>query len=240
MFYKVLHIVGISEETSMVSVEQMFELLFLVNSRLNALDKKAKNLYIDEFQDFSPVELQLIGKIYPAATFDMFGDLNQCINDKGIRKIEDIPSIKEWKHYQINENYRNAKEITEYVNHITNLKMRPVGLAGVQKCVNEFPHLKIEQDDRIAIIVENESTVENAVRVAYDSAEINFYSESKQIQREKYNVISLNEVKGLEFEKVIVVKSSMDMNQFYVACTRAKGNIYFISNKFISKYKQKK
>lgn len=229
LFYKALHIVGISEETSMVSVEQMFELLFLVNSRLNALDKKAKNLYIDEFQDFSPVELQLIGKIYPAATFDMFGDLNQCINDKGIRKIEDIPSIKEWKHYQINENYRNAKEITEYVNHITNLKMRPVGLAGVQKCVNEFTHLKIEQDDRIAIIVENESTVENAVRVAYDSAEINFYSESKQIQREKYNVISLNEVKGLEFEKVIVVKSSMDMNQFYVACTRAISELYVLA-----------
>ena len=229
LFYKALHTVGIPEGIRIINVEQMFELLFLVNSRLSALDKKEKNLYIDEFQDFSPNELQLMSKIYPAATFDLFGDPNQCINGKGIRKAEDIPSIKEWKHYQISENYRNAREITEYVNRITNLKMWPVGLTGVQKNVNDFPQLKIEQDDRIAIIVENEATVSDTIRTAYNPEEVNFYSQSQQIQRGKYNIIALDKVKGLEFEKVVVVKGNMDMNQFYVACTRAISELYVLA-----------
>lgn len=59
--------------------------------------------------------------------------------------------------------------------------------------------------------------------------DINFYTESREIVRGKYNVIPVSYTKGLEIEKVIVLQTDMDRNQFYVACTRAIGELYVVT-----------
>lgn len=40
--------------------------------------------------------------------------------------------------------------------------------------------------------------------------------------------MSISYAKGLEFEKVIVIRKGMSHNQFYVACTRAIEELYVI------------
>ena len=55
-----------------------------------------------------------------------------------------------------------------------------------------------------------------------------FFDEQREIVRGAYNVISVANVKGLEFEKAIVVLSGMTPNEQYVACTRAIQELYVI------------
>ena len=74
-----------------------------------------KHIVIDECQDFSPFQIELLKKSNPAATFSLVGDLYQ-----GIRADEGIRSWEEWKGpvfegradlKQLTVSYRNTVEI---------------------------------------------------------------------------------------------------------------------------------
>ena len=76
-----------------------------------------KHIVIDECQDFSPFQIELLKKANPAATFSLVGDLYQ-----GIRADEGIRSWEEWKGpvfedradlKQLTVSYRNTVEIMD-------------------------------------------------------------------------------------------------------------------------------
>ena len=76
-----------------------------------------KHIVIDECQDFSPFQIELLKKTNPAATFSLVGDLYQ-----GIRADEGIRSWEEWKGpvfrdqadlKQLTVSYRNTMEIMD-------------------------------------------------------------------------------------------------------------------------------
>ena len=79
--------------------------------------KPMKHIVIDECQDFSPFQIELLKQANPAATFTLVGDLYQ-----GIRSDEGIRSWEEWKGpvfggqaelKQLTVSYRNTVEIME-------------------------------------------------------------------------------------------------------------------------------
>ena len=79
--------------------------------------KPMKHIVIDECQDFSPCQVELLKKVNPAATFSLVGDLYQ-----GIRADEGIRSWDEWKGpvfdhradlKQLTVSYRNTVEIMD-------------------------------------------------------------------------------------------------------------------------------
>lgn len=212
-----------------VSISKAFDMAYLLYGYTGLIDSSKKYIFVDEFQDFSPIELEFFKDLYPNAVINLFGDVKQCINAKGIRDISEIPlRLYYEKPDFINENYRNARQITEYVNQILGMNMLPVGLNGVQRIVEDIPDISIAKDDRVAIIAENSEILMAKYR---DRLELNFYLETKEIVRGIYNVIPVMLAKGLEFEKVIVFKEGMSDNQFYVACTRAITELYVILDK---------
>ena len=79
--------------------------------------KPMKHIVIDECQDFSPFQVELLKKVNPAATFSLVGDLYQ-----GIHADEGIRSWDEWKGpvfdhradlKQLTVSYRNTVEIMD-------------------------------------------------------------------------------------------------------------------------------
>lgn len=165
--------------------------------------------------------------VYPKAVFNLYGDVKQCINSKGICEIEDIPGeMYEEQPKFISENYRNARQITEYIQDVVGIKMLPVGLNGVQKTVDFMPNIVIAMDDRIAVITESITDELRAILQGYD---VNYYEETGEIIRGIYNILPISLAKGLEFEKVIVIQQGMTMNEYYVACTRAIKELYVVS-----------
>ena len=229
LFDGILSMLGVTfttDKTIIIPLTKAFEMTYILHHFFGSCDGNKKYMYIDEFQDFSPVELRMFRTMYPSAILNVFGDVNQCINCKGIMRSDDIPEEIFSDKYEIKENYRNAREITNYVKNNLNIEMEPYGLEGVQETVEEIPKIKVADDDRIAVIVEDDSMISTDVR---QKMKLNFYSETKEILRGIYNVIPVTMTKGLEFEKVIVVQRGMDKNQFYVACTRAISELYVVS-----------
>ena len=211
---------------------KLFAMTYILYAFSGAICSKKKYIFIDEFQDFSPNELLLIKSVFPKAVFNLFGDVKQCINSKGIRKVEDIPNqMYEEKPKSIDENYRNARQITEYVNSAMDMKMFPVGLDGIQKNVYEIPNIVIETDDRVAIIV---GKITNDLKEMLHGYDVNYYEETGKIIRGIFNVIPIAFVKGLEFEKVIVIQHGMQKNEYYVACTRAIKELYILLEKSLN------
>ena len=68
--------------------------------------KQMKHIVIDECQDFSPFQIELLKQSNPAATFTLVGDLYQ-----GIRADEGIRSWEEWKE-PVFENKADLKQLT--------------------------------------------------------------------------------------------------------------------------------
>lgn len=228
LFYTILSVLRVKEnykEDITIHQTEAFQMAYILCGYAGSIDKDKKYVFIDEFQNFAPSEIELISRLYPSAVVNLFGDIDQCISNKGIHKTSEIPGqYMKNKPYKINENYRNARQITEYINTTFKMKMLPVGLDGIQKNVISVPDLAINDDDRVAIIVANEHIyIHQRAHNKY-----NYFTKSREIKRGVYNIIPVKSVKGLEFEKVIVAEREMTKNEFYVACTRAISELYVI------------
>ena len=225
----ILHLLNVTisyDSITEIPLSKAFLMTELLSSYAGDLSLDKKYIFVDEFQDLSPNELRLVQKLYPNSVFNLFGDLSQCISEKGISELASIPKdLRIGTPATISENYRNARQITEYVNREFSMEMLAVGLNGKQKRVDMIPDLEIAQDDRVAIIVSGAPLILNDFLCDHD---VVFFDEQREIVRGAYNVISVANVKGLEFEKAIVVLSGMTLNEQYVACTRAIQELYVI------------
>ena len=118
------------------------------------------------------------------------------------------------EHYSLNENYRNAREINEYVNGLLGTSVTSLGLeGGVVKslALSELGDaLGGYTDDRVAVIYSaaDEATAALLRRtVPHDI------------------LYTVAEAKGMEYERVYACGALTD-TQKYVAYTRALGELY--------------
>ena len=95
--------------------EDLPMLLMICRTVFGLKTKPMKHIVIDECQDFSPFQIELLKQANPAATFTLVGDLYQ-----GIRADEGIRSWEEWEGpvfedradlKQLTVSYRNTVEI---------------------------------------------------------------------------------------------------------------------------------
>lgn len=192
------------------------------------IDDEVRYIFLDEFQDFAPVELDCMCRMLPNGVFNLFGDPKQCITPKGIENTQDIPF--QTAQYELNENYRNALEITEYVNQEFDMHMLPVGLHGVVRKVHQVSVTRgeLESGDRIAVIYK-----EKAYLARYNITEENplfsfLDKQGGEFIPQKINVLPIFQAKGLEFEKVFVISEGMNQSEKYVAMTRALNELMIL------------
>jgi len=216
----VLEEIGVSQKGGeyYINASQAFAICYLLQQISDIRNYDKHYFYIDEFQDFSNAELAFITEFMPNSVFNFFGDYQQCINPKGIAE-ESMLAIRSifTKHYNVNENYRNAKTITQYVNKRFGMNMLGIGLAGEVTEKRTPTSMPLEKGDRGAIVVAEDFSGE----IELPGQKIFYYEQENKIYRDAYNVIPVSLAKGLEFEKVIVITEGMTENQKYVACTRA-------------------
>lgn len=216
-----LSILGVDSSDGTISLTgtELFQTLYVLNKYHGPISREKKYVYIDEFQDFAYSEIELIRNLYPNATVNMFGDVNQCINKKGIKQRSKVDELSGYIVLEIKENYRNARPIAEYVKTEFQIDMLSIGLPGSVKKSNRLIALNLTSDDRVAIIVGDD-----VAEIDYGSIpreKVNIYNETGEIKRNMYNVLPISVTKGLEFEKVEVLAAILNKNERYVACTRA-------------------
>ena len=179
-------------------------------------------LFMDEAQDLSESELELIIKInsyteekgefsiYHTPVVNLFGDVNQTITGHGINSWD----LKTLKHndYELNENFRNPNEIVDYCNEQLLFKMQKVGVST--EPVAEYISLSDAMSssktifDSPVIIVKDEYAKKDVI------------AELECTEIKDYKVYTVLEVKGLEFKEVFVFDRGMTDNEKYISYTR--------------------
>lgn len=173
-----------------------------------------KFIFIDEAQDLSIAEIELINKINTTVkrpTINLFGDVNQMITNHGIQdwsKLQIIPDT-----YILDENFRNTNQIVDFCNE--NLMMQMVKIGVDMDPVSEYNTINdaIRQSTGIA---------KNAVFIVKDDYSVfDLRALLDQTDVTDYEIYTVKAVKGLEFKEIFVFDTDMSQNEKYISYTRA-------------------
>ena len=206
------------------------------------------HIVIDEAQDYNPMQIKMIKKLFNGASFTILGDANQTINP-----YHKYDSLKEMSKYlgkssyiELNKAYRSTKEIMDYTNayvanqveSVRNRGNNPVKVKDVSKkdlfkeLVTDIKELKENGNERICIITRSKNECDAIYEGLKDDIE------NLTVLTDKTDSIHTNMLvspaymaKGLEFDAVISYNDKSnpygdeDKYLYYVACTRAQHNL---------------
>ena len=198
---------------------------------------------IDEGQDLAVNEYRLIYELNQKnVIYNIFGDTNQLM--KPGRGIADWTSLdKEFsaQMFTLNENYRNTNQITKFCNSSFGMDVLQTGVDGPS--VREIPRRDLEKEladlnvttERIAILVPR-----GVQKKKYIDTDILPKDIAKLIGDNMDNgyiaVMYVDEVKGIEFDKVFVVGNKMARNEKYIAYTRALSELILVVDDTVQDY----
>lgn len=218
----------------------LYSLLYLLLIHKGKLRSGDRMLLIDEGQNIHPQEYRILKRINREdMIFNILGDVNQLTEpNRGIEDWEKISDLCQFKIFTLNENYRNTRKITEYCHKETGYEMIPIGvddgivkvsnMNDISEIINEY---KNDKSKRKAIIISG-SPKDNLKLILENfsySDEINIVDDYNIYPIENMiNIYTVDMVKGLEFDTVLVITENMNKNQKYIAITRALLNCYII------------
>lgn len=202
-----------------------------------------KHIVIDEAQDYSFIQFEIIKEITGCKSYTIVGDSNQRLittsEEPAMLHLDDVFNDLnvEIKKYELNKSYRSTQEIMEYSNKFLDKdKIVPLVRKG-EPVIEEEVSNNEEFVDTIISLIEDyeEEGYENIAVIFKDKNELNKFS---HVIKEKINVQSLDNddimykggkvllpaylAKGLEFDGVIIVESEeIEPLVKYIMCTRA-------------------
>lgn len=183
---------------------------------------------VDEGQDVSFCEYEAIieQNAENKAYYNVYGDLNQRIKQgRGLATWEQLKSKLIAHQYELNENYRNTNQITQYCNEVFNFDMTLTGVEGEPVRNITFKEMleelatSAESEDRTAVILPRTMAKSRVTRSPIVDAVKNCFS--PKFDTSKVSVMYVDEIKGIEFDRVYVVDEDMERNERYIAFTRA-------------------
>ncbi len=227
--------------------------------------EKFKQVAIDEAQDYNDFTFYTLKKIFPNASFSIYGDLAQSLYSyRSIKKWESIMNSTFKNNVELKileKSYRTTIEIMREANKINkhlNLNLaQPVIRHG-----KEVKYIASQNESNINIIVEIiESLYEHKLKtIAIISKTDNESQEIFNQLKTRITLVNINNnsqvydggictitshlSKGLEFDAVIINNVNensfnsdidLDMKLLYVSMTRALHELYIIYNKNLTK-----
>lgn len=184
-----------------------------------------KLICVDESQDISPVEYAFLNNVCSNAKFNLFGDAGQS-------RLGRADSTHRWENvfpdahrFTLNENYRNARQITQYINKKFYRNMAEIGIDGLLTQIKGGPESVTAVLEQLA----NEHKV--AAIIAKDHKLLHSYPGLSAILNKHgdlFEFLTIDASRGLEFSRAVVLSDSLDNNQLYVAMTRAISELWII------------
>ncbi|WP_370295514.1 RNA polymerase recycling motor HelD [Rossellomorea marisflavi] len=211
--------------------EDLAILLFL-QTHLYGIDKyvKAKNIVIDEAQDYSYLQLYALKKALGTDMFTLVGDLAQGIHSyRGLQSWEPVyrEIFPRATYTELQKSYRTTVEIMEEANRLLTLlpyefpKVNPVvrhGESPVKKVVSsseeigdEVGHLvasgKSEGFQTFAVICKSMKDCKAIARILEERSglRVKLLEEQESIPKDRVVVVPSYLSKGLEFDSVVLV-----------------------------------
>lgn len=198
---------------------------------------------VDEGQDLALNEYRLISELnQKEVVFNIFGDTNQLMKPgRGITDWNSVMQEFSAEQYMLNENYRNTNQITRFCNDNFGLKVLQTGVDGPK--VREILRRDLERElvnlniasERIALLLPR--GVQKKKYLDMELLPVNIKNIIGETMDNGYiSVMYVDEVKGIEFDKVYVVSSKMARNEKYIAYTRALTELIVVVDDKIPDY----
>ena len=213
-------------------------------------DKNIKHIIIDEAQDYTLLQFEMLRKIFDNASFTILGDTHQTVNPYYMYdSLNNVNSVfnNEGKYIELLKSYRSSEEIIDYSNKILGINNAcsirksnsiPVLLRDttseneIEQLVSDINYMKQQGMKKVAIITkDNDETkrLYEALKPYFDR--MGKVEDSGRIVRGDVVVMPSYISKGLEFDGVIVYTEKdhrykeKDKHLFYVVCTRAQHSL---------------
>lgn len=172
-------------------------------------------VFVDEAQDISLPEYEVLRTVNKNARFNIFGDLRQ--------NITSYRGVSDWSALglpvsRLKLNYRNTNQIVDYVSSNLNVEMQAIGLGGdgVQIINSRGISAFLSEKAGLRAVICSEKRLPEFIKKTY-----NVVRESGVISKTKINLLTVYESKGLEFTAVAVADEDLSENEKYIAYTRA-------------------
>lgn len=173
---------------------------------------------IDEGQDYGYLEYVVLKEISSDGIFNIYGDTDQKIYERGIAKWNDVRKLFDAHYFELNQDYRNSNQIVDFVNKTFNKNFLSVGFntKDVEEVsLNKLP-VYLEYEDKI---------------LKHNIAIITEKPEMYKGVSEPIKVLTVKQIKGLEFDTIFVSPeiSNESDNYRYVSYTRALDHLYILN-----------
>ena len=220
-------------------------------------DTRVRHVLIDELQDYGPLQLYLIRKLYPESVFTLLADNSQAVDPvlslQDPARLEEIWNMSEGAPLEkliLSKSYRSSAPINAFA--FRYLEQFDPGCAKAytyfRRNGKEPQELRTGQPvEAVAALLEQLPTDYRVGILTTDETEARTLGESIRAQklqilenhggsiREKRMILPLMLSKGLEFDAVILYRfrnrlrgSDSYARKMYLGCTRALHELYLV------------
>ena len=219
----------------------------------NKFDNNIYEIIIDEAQDLPYRDIEILKSFAKNVSYG--ADFNQQLYANTITRDEIKNLFPKNIKYHLEQNFRNTKEIINFTKAILptfpiNSRdvdrngEKPMLLIGKNQINQIIKIIEAYQSDKgnIAILLPFSKDVDYFFNNLKDKVDCSYYpNETKELEIKNIHITTFKSSKGLEFDTVIIpnfhnfkynIKNTMtyiEENDYYVAFTRAKTNLFLIS-----------
>lgn len=208
-----------------------------------------KYLFIDEAQDYTPLQYRLFKYIFPKSVLTVLGDLNQLVNPYAF--ADSIESIAESLGFsssisiQLEKSYRSTYEINKFAEALLPEKSQPKADSSIRPgtkpelinlphdtfsegIIDKVSQLKADCMGSIAIVCKTAGRAIKLYNKLKPKMELNLIIDDEGVLGSIPVILPIYLAKGLEFDAVIIpdadnesYRLESDGKILYTACTRA-------------------
>jgi len=218
------------------------------------INPQIRHVFIDEAQDYAPIQLQVFKQLFPYAQMTVLGDSNQTIHPHTVQNPSLLsPDLygNRLERVTLSKSYRSTEQITELTSSIlldgSNIEsfnrsgeMPTIDLVSdedelIDQLVNRIKELQ-QKFGTIAVICKTEAECRQAYSRLQTRLDIQFIDRDTEQYQKQVILLPGYMAKGIEFDAVIIYNASsvqykrdMERNYFYTACTRAMHALHIYS-----------
>lgn len=215
-----------------------------------------RHVVIDEAQDYSYLQYQIIKRLFKYASFTILGDINQAIytymHTADYRKVNEIFSDYGSNIMTLTKSYRSTREIWELSEQIltSSNEQQPIYRSGdkpqlinvkikdnmIEYTVQKLKDLSEQGLKSIAVICKTAKQCEEVYKkIRVDIKQVNLITSESARLTAGISIIPCYLSKGLEFDGVIIYDASKDnydseelRKLMYTMCTRALHKLFIV------------